>query len=242
MVSKSSSRQLALKAFPKAMRGAMLVATLFSVAFLSFGQPTQPAPQPPRRQPAPIERRSPDAQPPHLAAPANSYPVFRAPSNPASTPGLVPRNTPSQQHLGEWIESHRNLSLSQQQHALDNEPGFRQLKPQVQQRMHDRLMQLNNMPPDQQQRVLARTEAMERLAPAQRQQIRGAMQQLGSLPEDRRRAVARTFRSLRDIPVSERQNYLNSPQYRGQFTDTERNTLNNLLNVAPMLPPAPTQR
>jgi hypothetical protein len=193
----------------------MLVATLFSVAFLSFGQPTQPAPQPPRRQPAPIERRSPDAQPPHLAAPANSYPVFRAPSNPASTPGLVPRNTPSQQHLGEWIESHRNFSLSQQQHALDNEPGFRQLTPQVQQRMH---------------------------APAQRQQIRGAMQQLGSLPEDRRRAVARTFRSLRDIPVSERQNYLNSPQYRGQFTDTERNTLNNLLNVAPMLPPAPTQR
>jgi len=242
MVSKSSSRQFPLKAFPKAMRGTMLLTTLFSVPFLSFGQSTQSAPPAPRRQPAPIERRSPDALPPQPAAPANSYPVLRAPSTQASSPGFVPRNNSSQQHLGEWIESHRNLSVPQQQHALDNEPGFRQLKPQVQQRMHDRLMQLNNMPPDQQQRVLARTEAMERLAPAQRQQIRGAMQQLGSLPEDRRRAVARTFRSLRDMPDSERQNYMNSPQYRGQFTDTERNTLNNLLNVAPMLPPAPTQR
>jgi hypothetical protein len=85
--------------------------------------------------------------------------------------------------------------------------------------------------------VIEKTEAMERLTQPQRQQVRGAMQQLGSLPEDRRRAVARSFRSLRDMPEAQRQDYLNSPAIRSQFSDGERNTLNDLLNVAPMLPP-----
>jgi hypothetical protein len=119
---------------------------------------------------------------------------------------------------------------------LEQEPGFRQLRPEEQQRMLNRLNQLSAMSPQRRQLAINRTEAMERLSPDQRQQVRGAMQQLGSLREDRRRAVARAFHDLRGLPDAQRQYYLNSPQYRGQFSDLERSTLNNLFFVAPYLP------
>jgi len=172
--------------------------------------------------PAPIERKPPPAPHPQ--------------SGNAATPGRLGTN---HQHLSEWMQSHSNLTLDQQQHALEAEPGFRQLQPDVQQRMHDRLAQLNAMNPQQRQHALANTEAMERLSPPQRQQVRSALGDLGALPEDRRRFVARTFRALRDMPDAQRQAYLNSPQFRSQFSDHERATLNNLFTVAPYLPPPP---
>ena len=135
------------------------------------------------------------------------------------------------------MQSHSNLTLEQQQHALDNEPGFRQLSPDVQFRMHQRLAQLDGMTPEQRQRTFARTEAMERLAPEQRKQVRDALTSLGNLPKDRRMYVAREFRAMRDMPPAERQAFLNSPVMRAQFSDQERQTLNGLFAVAPYLPP-----
>jgi len=116
---------------------------------------------------------------------------------PAVRPGQGPRR--SQEHLEQWMQQHGNMSLADQQNALDNEPGFRSLPPETQQRFHNRLAQLNSMPPAQRQRWLNRTEAMERLTPPERKQVRGAMQQLGALPDDRRRLVARAFRDLREM-------------------------------------------
>ena len=162
------------------------------------------------------------------AVPAPARPAQRAPGN---TPG--PRN---QEHLAEWMNRHRDMSLPQQQRALENEPGFKEYPAQTQQRMRDRLSQLNNMPNNQRTRILERNEAMEHLAPNQRQQVRGAMLQLGALPEDRRKAVARVFRDLRAMPESQRQQYLNSPAYRGQFSEQERGTVGNLMAVEPYLP------
>lgn len=141
-----------------------------------------------------------------------------------------------QEHLEQWMQQHNGMSLADQQKALDKEPGFRSLPPDVQQRYHNRLAQLNAMPPAQRERWLARTEAMERLNPAERQQVRGAMQQLGALPEDRRRLVARAFRDLREMPPEQRETILNSDRFRGQFSDKERSTLSNLLRVEPYLP------
>ena len=134
------------------------------------------------------------------------------------------------------MDRHRNLPLAQQQQALQNEPGFRQLPPQTQQRMLDRLTQLNNMPDQQRRRVLEHNEAIERLTVPQRQQFRDAMQQLGGLPVDRRRLVARAFRDLREMPPPQRQAILNSDRFRGQFSEQERSTLGNLLAVEPFLP------
>ena len=169
---------------------------------------------------------------------AHGYAARPAPRGNQSRPNQSrPNSRPGQPHLGEWMSSHSNLPLAQQQHALEQEPGFQQLRPEVQQHMRDQLTRLNAMSPDQRDRAIARTEAMERLAPEQRQQVRGALAQLGSLPEDRRRAVARAFRDLRDLPEAQRQAYMNSPQFRSQFSDTERGTLNGLIGVAPFYPP-----
>ena len=155
-----------------------------------------------------------------------------------STPG--PRR--NQEHLAQWMDRHSNLSLPDQQRALQNEPGFRDLAPQTQQRMIDRLTQLHNMTPEKRRRVIDRTEAMERLTVPQRQQVRGAMQQLGSLPQDRRRLVARAFRDLREMPEPQRRTILHSDSFLSQFSDQERNTLSDLLAVEPYLPVPPPRR
>ncbi len=143
---------------------------------------------------------------------------------------------PNQEHLAQWMERHNNLPLSDQQRALESEPGFRDLPPQTQQRMRDRLTQLNSMPPEQRRRILEHTERMEHLTPPQRQQVRGALDQYRGLPEDRRRLVARAFRDLREMPQPQRQAILNSDRFRGQFSDQERNTISDLLAVEPYLP------
>jgi hypothetical protein len=122
------------------------------------------------------------------------------------------------EHLADWMTHHNNLSPAQQQQALEREPGFRQLSPDVQQRERDQLARLNAMPQDQRQRTLERTEMMERLSPDQRVQVRSAMSQLGSLPPDQR-VVA-----------------MNSARY-GYLNPAQRSTLNNLIRVEPMLPP-----
>jgi hypothetical protein len=134
------------------------------------------------------------------------------------------------------MNRHSNLPLDQQQRALENEPGFRQLPPQTQQHLRNRLSQLNGMPPEQRRRLIERNEAMERLTPPQRQQVIGVMQQLGALPQDRRRLVAHAFRDLREMPPSQRQSVLNSDRFRGQFSAQERGTLSQLLEVEPYLP------
>ena len=197
------------------------VALLFPfIAALAIAQQTQ------YRQPVPIERRAP-------AMPQPAQPTQQPRNNNQQT-GLVPgRPVKNQQHLADWMESHRTLPLQQQQSALENEPGFHTLKPQEQQRMHQQLERLNSMPPQQQQRTIQRAEAMERLAPAQRQQIRGAAAQLGSLPPDRQKVVARAFHQAMQMPEEQRQAWLNSPESRAQLNDRERGTLNNLVQVAP---------
>jgi len=153
-------------------------------------------------------------------------------------PGQKPpqQQQQKQEHLAEWMERHSNLPPAEQQKALENEPGFRDLPSETQQRMRDSLTRLNNMPPEQRRRVLARTEAMEQLTPQQRSQVRGALAQLGGLPMDRRRMVARAFRDLREMPEPQRQAILNSDRFRSQFSDQERGTISNLLAVEPYLP------
>jgi hypothetical protein len=143
---------------------------------------------------------------------------------------------PKQEHLGQWMERHSNMPLADQQHALENEPGFRDLPPQTQQAMRDRLTQLNNMSPEQRRRMIEHTEVMEKLTPQQRQQFRVATEEYRSLPEDRRRLVARAFRDLREMPQPQRQALMNQDRFRAQFSDQERSTLTSLLAVEPYLP------
>jgi hypothetical protein len=175
-----------------------------------------------QEQAAPIERRPPPTG---------------AMVQPGSQPHLVgPNGRRGGEHLPEWMEQHRGMTLEQQQAALDREPGFRELPVQIQIQMHQRLAQLNAMTPEMRARTLAHTEAMERLTPAQRSLVRGAMEQLGSLPPDQRRQVIRSFRELRMLPPEQRFGMMNSPRY-GWLSYAQRTVLTNLIMIAPMLPP-----
>ncbi len=199
------------------------VSIAFGVSILALSTLSVSAQHGKQTHSAPIVRVAPDPAP-KSASPSNTF---------------IPHSGQNQEHLAQWMQSHSNLPLDQQQRALDAEPGFAQLPSNQQQRMHERLAQLNRMTPEQRQHAIQHTEAMEALPPERRQQVRSALIDLGALPEDRRRLVSRTFRALRPLPDSQRQAYLDSPAMRGQFTPQEHAILNNLFQVAPYLPPPP---
>jgi len=175
-------------------------------------------------------------------APMRQAPIERrAPQGPQSQLAPIVRRNPQAQgergeHLAQWMNQHRNLTPEQQQQALDNEPGFRQLPQATQQRMHNRLAQLDAKSPQQRERTLNHIEWMEHLSPDQRAQVRGSMEQLGSLPPDQRRQVAQSFRDLRALPPEQRAAALNSPQYQ-YMNPAQRSALNNLLRNDALIPP-----
>jgi Spy/CpxP family protein refolding chaperone len=170
-------------------------------------------------QPAPVVRAAPP--------PPNGGFSRKHPGNPNA----------NGEHLKEWMNQHSNLTPEQQQQQLEKEPGFHDLPPQTQQRMRDQLTHLNAMSPAQRQRILDRNEWMERLSVEQRGQVRAATKQLAVLPPDERRYVARTFRGLRQLPPQQRENVLNSDRF-SHLTPEQRTTLNSLMKVEPLLPPA----
>jgi len=181
-----------------------------------------------------------------LFAPAPMYALNRgvfarspqmAPAQPGSAPVPVERRPrPKGVHLEEWLNRHSNLTPEQQRQALANEPGFKELPAQTQQRFLERLAQLDAMTPVERARLLEHNEAMERLTPAQRAQLDAAIRQLGALPPDQRRYVARTFRGLRELAPAQRQAVLNSDRFN-HLTEAQRASLNSLLQVEPLMPP-----
>ena len=178
----------------------------------------------PRSSPPPVPRSS-RAEPPRAAA--------------RPEPRIAARPAQNQEHLQQWMDHHSNLSLPEQQRALQNEPGFRELPQQVQQHELNELARLYNMDPQQRSRMLDRNEALERMTPPQRQQWRDAVQQLNALPMPRRRILARVILDLREMPPERRQLTLNSPAFRAQFSDPERTMLSTILTVEPYSPHAP---
>lgn len=138
-----------------------------------------------------------------------------------------------EEHLERWMESHSNMSLAEQQRALQSEPGFRELPSQVQQNRLNMLARLYYMNPKQRNRILNRTEALERMAPAQRQEWRDAVQRLNTIPPGRKRVIAGAILTLREMPPEQREAILNSPSYSAQFSPDERRTLRTLLMAEP---------
>jgi hypothetical protein len=136
-------------------------------------------------------------------------------------------------NLAQWMDSHKKLSLADQQRALENEPGFRELPAETQQRYRDRLVQLSNMNPQQRARILDRNEALERLTPVQRQQWDGAVQQLHSLPQPRKALIARSILDLREMPPDQRDRVIDAPAFGAQFSPDERGLIRTLLTAEP---------
>jgi Protein of unknown function (DUF3106) len=140
-------------------------------------------------------------------------------------------------HLGQWMQSHKDLSLPEQQRALQNEPGFRELPPQLQQRYLNQLGRLYYMKPQQRERELAQTEILERMSPGQRQQYSAAAQQLYALPPARQRLIAHAMIDLRDMPPAQREQVVSSPAFAAEFPDPgDRAMIHTLLTAEPYSP------
>jgi hypothetical protein len=168
----------------------------------------------------------------------------RAEVRPEARPEVRPgpngggRAAQNQEHLQQWMESHKSLSPAAQRQALQNEPGFRELPPQTQQHVLNQFDRLNSMKPQVRDRTLERNEILERMTPAQVQQYRGAAQALTAAPPDRRRLMARAILDLREMPPEQREQVIDSPRFGAQFNPDERNTIHTLLGAEPYPPVA----
>ena len=164
--------------------------------------------------------------------------VPRPPQSNAFTRDVPRPPTAAQRHGGDWLKSHRELPLADQQKALQSDPQFRRLAPQQQQRLENRLQHFNSLPPEEQQRRLNRIETWEHLTPPQKQQARQLASQWQQMPQDRRQAMKSAIGDLRAMPPDQREQVLNSDRYRGMFTEQER----NMLRETTKLPLAPAQQ
>jgi hypothetical protein len=191
-------------------------------------QPAHPAPAPQARpsQSAPSRPQA-ESRP---SAPANSRPSY--PSVQAARPNAQ-QARPGQQHLPDWFNSRQNMTPQQRENSLRNEPGFRNLPSDQQQRLVNRLHSLDQKTPEERQRTLARNENFEHLTPERQQEVRGASQALAQMPPDRQQAVRRAFQQLRQMPPQQRQQMLSSGGYAAQFSPQERTVLGNLLSIEP---------
>ena len=140
------------------------------------------------------------------------------------------------EHLGPWLNQHRDMSLGAQERALRNEPGFNRLSPATQQRLFNRLQQLNAMPAARRAQTLDRLETWQRLSPAQRKRVRNGIQEVDQMPMTRQRMMHRAIRDLSEFPLAQRPAILNSPQFRYRYSDHERQVLGTLMLAQPYMP------
>jgi len=188
-----------------------------------------PVPRPSHSQPEPARPQPrPQAQGQRAPQPERQY------------QGPRPYQPPAQgHHSGQWLNQHRNLPLEQQKRALQNDPNFRRLTPERQQKFEQRLQRFDSLPPDRQQQVLRRMETWEHLTPQQKQQFRSFDSQYKALPPDRRQAVKNAIETLRAMPPQARQREIESGRF-GQFSPQERQVLNDAARL-PLAPSQPTR-
>jgi hypothetical protein len=136
-------------------------------------------------------------------------------------------------HRGEWLRNHQSQPLPDQERALRNDPYFRQLSPERQQQLMNRLRDFNSRPPEQRQRMLERMETFEHLPQPERQQLRSYYGQIRDLPPDRRNAVNQAARQLSGMSPADRERVLNSLQFQRSFSPQEQNLVRGLTQFGP---------
>ncbi len=144
---------------------------------------------------------------------------------------------PGQRHAGDWLRRYKGLPPSEQDRALQNDPGFRGMSPQQQQRLRQQLHYFASLPPQQQQRIVDNMDRWAHLTPEQKQQARTVFSQMRQLPPDRRRMVTTAVRDLSDMPPEERERIINSGRFKKMFSPEER----DIMLGAVRLPLAPQE-
>ena len=178
-----------------------------------------------RRGPAPLYvpqhrevQRNPNAHQP--AAPRATTPTSPADSARSSNqPHQVIRGQGP--HNGDWLRNSMGLSAEEQKKRLQQDPQFRQLPPQRQEQLVNRLQRFNSMTPQQKQRVLNRMEMMEHLPPEQQRRANQLFGEFQQLPPQRKQAVRQALHQMHTMPPDARQRLLNSPELRSRFSPQE---------------------
>jgi hypothetical protein len=163
----------------------------------------------------------------------NRYLALQTAANPQKSSAQKSRANHPPQRMGEWLQSHKNLPLDQQEKALEKDPNFKKLPPDRQAALRDRLRKFNSLPPEQRDLALKRMNFWASLTREQRQQLRDANQKLQGLPEDRRVAVHKALRHLRQMAPHERQQVMDSDRFKATFSDQEQGILKDLASINP---------
>ncbi|HEX2329386.1 MAG TPA: DUF3106 domain-containing protein [Candidatus Angelobacter sp.] len=140
--------------------------------------------------------------------------------------------------MGEWLSTHKDLPLDQQEKALENDPAFKRLPPDRQAALKERLRKFNNLTPEQRDLTLQRMNYFSSLSKEQRQTVRDANQKLQALPPDRRVAIHKALRHLRQMDPQQRAQTMQSDRFKSTFSDQEQGILKELADINP---PPPVQ-
>ncbi len=134
-------------------------------------------------------------------------------------------------HNGDWLRQNWNKPAPQQEQQLRQDPRFRSLAPEQQQKLIDRLHHFDNLPPTEKAKILNRMEMFEHLSPTQQQAAQGLFQRYKAMPPDRQSRVNQAYRQLRDLPPDQRNQLLNSDEYRNNFNNDELNLLRGMSDL-----------
>jgi Protein of unknown function (DUF3106) len=169
----------------------------------------------------------------HRWTAATSPVAFQATSTPQKSPPQKKNQPGPAQRIGDWLQSHQNLPMDQQEKALENDPNFKKLAPDRQNALRERLRKFNSLPPDQRDQAFKRMDFWAGLSKQQQQQLRDANQKLQALPEDRRVAVHRALRHLRQMNPQQRDQIMQSDRFKSTFSDQEQGILKELASINP---------
>jgi len=175
-----------------------------------------------------------------LAIPAASFAQKHQAPPPAAPHAEVSRPQPNpaqpRGHAGDWLRRYADLPPDEQESALQNDPEFRRLPAERQQKLRERLQHFSTLPPQQQLRVLNRMETWEHLTPAQKQEARQLFGQVRALPPDRKQVVTTAIEDLRGMTPEQREQVIDSDRYKGMFSDSERELMRDAARL-PLSPP-----
>jgi hypothetical protein len=145
-----------------------------------------------------------------------------------------------QGHAGDWLRRYKGLPPGEQDRALQNDPGFRRMSPEQQQRLRKQLHYFASLPPREQQRVVDNMDRWAHLTPEQKQVVNRMRQ----LPPDRQRMVTTAVRDLRAMPPEQREKIINSGRFKKMFSPEERDIMAGAVRLPwgrPEEGPAPEQ-
>jgi len=134
---------------------------------------------------------------------------------------------------GDWIRNHQGMTPEQQQRALENDPGFKDLPAARQAALRERLRKFNSLDPQQRERAMRRWEFLETLKPEQREQLRQSNQELKK-PSRRPSAHGPQSPSLPapDDPEG-REEVFKSDRFHNTFSGQEQDILKRLSAFSP---------